>query len=284
MLTRMFLTRHRSYLMAGLALLSLALLGQSAFAADAPAAGGGGNFMNLLFVIMDWMVILILVLASIAGVALAINAALNIRPSKIAPVATTEHLKSLINSRQFKELLDFTSTDQSFVSKSLNAGLKRAHLGYPAMREALESSAGEQTANYFRRIEMLNVIGNIGPLIGLLGTVLGMIIAFYAMQEKAGDPKPGDLAGGIATALWHTFGGLFVAIPCLVVFGLYRTKTDKITTDASIVSEELLESLRPAEKGAANSMASAETRVPSSNPKPQRAVAAPAVAGEEAAA
>lgn len=279
MAARYSMVKMRSFLMAGAVALALAGLSQAVWAQAAPASApsGGGGVMQMLFHGLDWLVIIILICSSIAGVALGIDAALHIREIKVIPEETTEHLRSLINSRQFKELLEFTSTDQTFVSQSLNAGLRRAHLGYPAMREALESSSGEQTANMFRRIEMLNVIGNIGPLIGLLGTVLGMIIAFYAMQDKGGDPKPGDLAGGIATALWHTFGGLFVAIPCLVVFGLYRTKTDKITTKATILAEELLESLRPGEKGGVPSM-SDDSRVPAA--KPRRVAPQPVAEGE----
>jgi biopolymer transport protein ExbB len=269
--------KMRSFLMAGAAFAVLAGMSQVAQAADS-AGGGGTSAFTLIFKGLDWLVILILVGASIAGVALAIDAALHIRQTKIAPEATTEHLRTLINGRQFKDLLEFTATDQSFVSQALNAGLKRAHLGYGAMREAMESSAGEQTASYFRRIELLNVIGNIGPLIGLLGTVLGMIIAFYALNAAGGNAKPGELAGGIATALWHTFGGLFVAIPCLVVFGLYRTKTDKITTHATIISEELLESLRPAEKG--GSSLSDDSRAPTSRPR-RAAAPQPAAEGSE---
>ena len=141
--------------------------------------------------------------------------------------------------------MDFTAMDTSFVSKALYAAIRRAHLKYPAMREAMESSINEQTSALFRRIEPMNVIGNIGPLLGLLGTVLGMIMAFNELMEKSGNARPADLAGGIGTALWHTFFGLFVAIPCLVVYGFYRTRADKIATRAALVAEELLEALRP---------------------------------------
>ncbi len=198
-----------------------------------------------IFQTFDYTILSLLGLASVAGVALAISAMLHIREIKIAPPATTERLRRMIDLREFKELMDFTATDRTFVSQSLYAALRRAHLKYPAMREALESSIGEQTSTLFRRIEPLNVIGNIGPLLGLLGTVLGMIMAFYAMMEKGGTPKPTDLADGIGTALWHTFFGLFVAIPCLVVYGFYRTKADRISNKAAIVAEELLENLRP---------------------------------------
>ena len=233
--------------------LAIGLMATPLLAADGGAGGGGGGgggggaaiLPNWVFQTFDYLVLSLLALASIAGIALAIDAMLHIRESKIAPPASTERLRSLIAAKKYEELLDFAGTDSSFVSKALYAGIRRAHLKYAAMREGLESSIGEQTAALFRRIEPLNVIGNIGPLLGLLGTVLGMIMAFYKLLEVGGTPKAQDLAGGIGTALWHTFFGLFVAIPCLVVYGLYRTKADKIATRAAIVAEELLESLRP---------------------------------------
>ncbi len=200
-----------------------------------------------IFQTFDYIVLSLLGLASIAGIALAIDAMLHIRESKIAPAATTERLRKLIEERDFKELMDFAATDPTFVSQSLYAALRRAHLKYPAMREALESAISERTAALFRRIEPLNEIGNLGPLLGLLGTVLGMIMAFYKLVELGGTTvHPTDLADGIGTALWHTFFGLFVAIPCLVVYGFYRTRADRISTKAAIIAEELLESLRPA--------------------------------------
>jgi biopolymer transport protein ExbB len=160
--------------------------------------------------------------------------------------------------------LEYTATEQSFVAQALNAGLRRAHLGYAAMHEALESSVGEQTANLFRRIEMLNVIGNLGPLLGLMGTVLGMISAFYGIDRSHGEPKVADLAPGIAMALWHTFFGLFVAIPCLVAFGFFRTKLDRITTHAAVAAEDLLETLRPTPGATANNVGG-PGHVPASN-------------------
>jgi biopolymer transport protein ExbB len=213
--------------------------------ASMPLAEGAAHLPVWVFKVFDYLVLSLLALASIAGIALAIDAMLHIRESKVAPAETTEHLRSLIAGKEYKELMDFTATDNSFVSKALYAAIRRTHLKYPAMREGMESSVSEQTADLFRRIEPMNVIGNIGPLLGLLGTVLGMIMAFYQLMDSGGQAKPGDLAGGIGTALWHTFFGLFVAIPCLVVYGFYRTRADKIATKAAIVAEELLESLRP---------------------------------------
>jgi len=227
-----------------------------------------------VFEFFDYFVLALLFFASISGIALAIDAMMKVREVKISPPETTEHLRSLISGRQFKELMDFTATDDTFISKGLHAAIRKAHLKYPAMREALDGALGEQSSNIFRRLEPMNVIGNIGPLLGLLGTVLGMIMAFYKLMESGGNAKPADLAGGIGTALWHTFFGLFVAIPCLVVYGLYRTKADKILTKATVTAEELLEGLRPEsseEKSARKSSSSSSKSAPAPQPVPQPA-------------
>ncbi|MCL2646521.1 MAG: MotA/TolQ/ExbB proton channel family protein [Phycisphaerales bacterium] len=252
-----------------------------AMSTPAMAAGGGGmvsmpvlaaaTLPMWVFHAFDWLVISLLIFASISGIALAIDAMLHVREIKIAPPETTEHLRSLIAGRQFKELMDFTATDETFISKGLYAAIRKAHLKFPAMREAMENSLGEQSSHLFRRLEPMNVIGNIGPLLGLLGTVLGMIMAFYALLATGGNAKPADLAGGIGAALWHTFFGLFVAIPCLVVYGLYRTKADKIVTKASVVAEELLEGLRPE----SSDEASKSKKVSSSSSKATAAAPAP---------
>ena len=275
MFSRYARSRFRIMLLGVLFLGTLVALGHTAMAQSAGGGGGGGGASaynpNPILWGLDITVIVVLLLCSLGSIALIFDAILHLRESKIAPIETTEHIRSLIDSRQLKELIDFTAADQSFVSKAMQAGIRRAHLGYGAMREALESAVSENSANLFRRIEMLNVIGNIGPLIGLLGTVLGMIEAFNALHHAGGQAKVSDLSVGIATALWHTFGGLAVAIPSLVAFGFFRMRLDKIVSRASVLSEELLESLRPADKAAATTAAGApESGKPMARPVPRR--------------
>ena len=275
MFSRYARSRSRIMLLGVLFLGTLVALGHTAMAQSAGGGGGGGGASaynpNPILWGLDITVIVVLLLCSLGSIALIFDAILHLRESKIAPIETTEHIRSLIDSRQLKELIDFTAADQSFVSKAMQAGIRRAHLGYGAMREALESAVSENSANLFRRIEMLNVIGNIGPLIGLLGTVLGMIEAFNALHHAGGQAKVSDLSVGIATALWHTFGGLAVAIPSLIAFGFFRMRLDKIVSRASVLSEELLESLRPADKAAATTAAAApESGKPMARPVPRR--------------
>src|SRR5207302_3226669 len=122
------------------------------------------------------------------------------RESVFMPAATTETIRTMIQQKQFKELMDFTENDPSFISQSLNPALKRAP-SFSSMKEAMETAVGEQTAQRFRGIEYLNIIGNLGPLLGLTGTVLGMIEAFNEMSNSGGAAGPDKLAGGISRAL-----------------------------------------------------------------------------------
>jgi biopolymer transport protein ExbB len=183
---------------------------------------------------------------SVTGLTLIIQGFIKNREQVFMPSQTTDLIRDMIVQRRFQELLDFTDTDPSFVSRALNPALKRAP-SFASMKEAMETAVGEQTAEQFRKIEYLNIIGNLGPLLGLLGTVLGMIDAFSAMQAQHGQADPATLAGGISKALCHTMLGLMLAVPCLAAFGVLRTMVDRLTVRGALVAEELLLMIKPSE-------------------------------------
>jgi biopolymer transport protein ExbB len=248
-------------------ILLIVILGAGIFAATgygqaaggAPDAGGQTVQSNNLFTLIfsHWVdpVFWTIAALSVTALTLMIQAFITNRATVMIPDATTAQIRELIEQRKFKELLDFTETDPGFVSGALNAALKRASGGFAAMKEAMETAIGEQTAEQFRKIEYLNIIGNLGPLLGLLGTVLGMIEAFEAMHAAGGSAKPAELAHGISTALTHTFLGLFLAIPCLAAFGILRTIVDRLTVRGALVAEEMLLMLKPAEPRPAGAQA-----------------------------
>ncbi len=257
------------------------MLVSPSFAQDAAAAGEEaavdqpGTMTVLLKLIVGHVdaVTVTIALLSIYALTLIIQGFIKNRESVMMPPETTERIREMINNRQFRELIDFTETDPSFVSKALNPALKRAP-SFSAMKEAMETSLGEQTAEQFRKIEYLNIIGNLGPLLGLLGTVLGMIVAFDAMQRAEGNASPAQLAGGIAIALAHTFMGLFLAVPALACFGILRTVVDRLTVRGALLSEELLLMIKPADSKPA--AARPATAVPAKKAAP---APAPAPAG-----
>src|SRR4051812_38566935 len=228
--------------------------------AAAPAGGGGaapagaievkhsfgiGDLVKLVLGNIDFVFIIILAL-SVTGLTLIIQGFIKNRASVFLPEESTNHIRDLIGQKKFKELIEFTETDPSFASRALNPALKRAP-SFSSMKEAMETAIGEQTAEQFRKIEYLNIIGNLGPLLGLLGTVLGMMEAFDAMNKAGGNASPAQLAGGISKALAHTFLGLFLAVPCLAAFGVLRTLVDRLTVRGALVAEELLLMVKPQE-------------------------------------
>jgi biopolymer transport protein ExbB len=241
--------------------------------AQTPGAGGGATpaaapakqgILSLILGHIDFVSVII-ALFSVWGLTLIIQGFIKIRAGALIPEASTNHIRELIGRREFKELIDFTENDPSFISRALNPALKRAP-SFSSMKEAMETAVAEQTSEQFRKIEYLNIIGNLGPLLGLLGTVLGMIEAFQDLMAAGGDAKPAELAGGISTALCHTFLGLFLAVPCLAVFGIQRTMVDRLTTQAALISEELLLLIKPAE--AKPAAASASSIRPGATPQP----------------
>ncbi len=257
--------------------LTVVLMSSSTFAQAAGTAGAPAveqkpkGLVHLILEHVDDPVLWVIAALSITGLTLIIQAFVKNRASVFMPEETTNQVREMISQRKFKELIEFTETDDSFISKALNPALKRAP-SFSSMKEAMETAIGEATAEQFRRIEYLNIIGNMGPLLGLMGTVLGMINAFAAMEAAKGEADPSKLAGGISQALTHTFLGLFLAIPCLAAFGILRTMVDRLTVRGALTAEELLLMIKPAEAKPAAAGAMGTAGAPRTAATPQPAV------------
>ncbi len=182
---------------------------------------------------------------SITAIALIIEHAITIRRTVLLPELSVAQVKTMFDERRFREALEFCQADPSFVSGVVHAGLIEAANGYDAMEKAMEDAAEERTARLYRKIEYLNLIGNISPMLGLFGTVYGMMNAFGKIESLGGKANPEDLAGGILTALFSTFAGLFVAIPSLAAYAIYRNRVEQLSMEAALVAEELLANFKP---------------------------------------
>jgi len=102
-----------------------------------------------------------------------------------------------------------------------------------------EVGRGEATRLY-QNVGYLSLIGNVAPMMGLLGTVTGMMRSFYAVAEYAGNVQPGRLAEGIYEALTTTFMGLLVAIPALILFVFFRNRIVNVLDETAAVAEEII--------------------------------------------
>jgi len=185
-------------------------------------------------------------LLSLVSLTLIIQHFWTIRRDTMIPVDEVESIRGMIERRQFKEILDYLKGRTSMFADVLTMSLRHGRHGFDAMHEAAEERSGAWSARLFRRVEYLNIIGNLGPLLGLLGTVLGMIEAFTEMKAAHGAYKPENLAGGIGLALVNTFLGLVVAIVSLAFFGICRNRVDALTVSAHAAVLDVLEYFRPA--------------------------------------
>ena len=171
-----------------------------------------------------------MVLTSMAGTAFVIEHLVNVRREKLAPTPLAQDLQALIEEEQYDEAIELCDQEGGYLSNLVGAALRLRHAGYHEMVNSLEAAATEEQFKLQTKISFLSLIGNIGPLLGLLGTVTGMIQAFDAIsREGVGDPRV--LSGGIGTALITTAAGLIVAIPSLFAYRYLRGLVDLLVVD-----------------------------------------------------
>lgn len=150
-----------------------------------------------------------------------------------------EHL----NAKQYSEAYDLASGDDSFLGKVLSAGIAKLSGGgaYPQALEAMQEVGEEENMKLEHSLSYMALIGTISPMIGLLGTVQGMISSFNVIATTtSGAPKPSELAGGISTALFTTLVGLAVAIPAIASYNILRNRIARLVLEVGIVSEGLM--------------------------------------------
>lgn len=162
----------------------------------------------------------------------------------IVPAGVVSEARRLLAAGNYRQAIDLTKKEQSFFSQVLHAGLSNATHGAGGMIRALEQQADVLITARMRPIEILYMLGQISPMMGLLGTVYGIIFAFRVFVSMGGHATPALLAGGIGTALVATFWGLVVAIPALAGYSMLRNKVDHLTMEAMASAEELLTQFR----------------------------------------
>jgi biopolymer transport protein ExbB len=181
---------------------------------------------------------MVIVGLSVAMVALIVEHLLSMRRQVLMPVGLAEEVHKRVMAGQFGEAVKLCREQPSFLSHVLAAGLSEAEVEYTAVDKAMEDAATEQASRLFRKVEYLSVIGSIGPMLGLLGTVWGMILAFRTFTFSA-NPQVAELAPSIATALVTTLFGLMVAIPALAAFAFFRNRIDELVAEASLTAEQV---------------------------------------------
>jgi biopolymer transport protein ExbB len=193
---------------------------------------------------------LILIL-SIAALALAIEQAITLRASVLMPDGLATRVREQLAAGQVVSALQQCKLQPSVLSHVLQAGLNEADAGWPIAEKAMEDAAAEQSARLMRKVEYLSVIANLAPMLGLLGTVIGMVVAFREVAQSQGAARAADLAEGIYLALVTTVEGLVVAIPTLGVFAWFRSRLEQLFAEVTAQAQQATAPLRrPSNRGA----------------------------------
>jgi len=186
----------------------------------------------------------IIILLSLVAVALMIEYAFSIRRITLMPPGFADEVLKLLTQNQANAALQKCQNDPSALAQILHAGMTQYEFGWESIEKSAEEAAAEQASRLYRKVEHLNVIGNIAPMLGLLGTVIGMVVAFQQMAESGGHARPTELAEGIYLALITTIQGLLVAIPCLAAYSLFSNRIATLISETTYVAEQVLQPIK----------------------------------------
>ena len=190
---------------------------------------------------LGWMYGIAFLGMSFSLVALIIMNALSSRRSNMVPSLLIEDFDKLIDAKQYQQAYDLAKTDESFLGHVLAAGMAKVSAGYDAAIESMQNIGEEENMKVEHRLSYLALIGSIAPMVGLLGTVDGMIMSFKVIANTTtGAPDPQSLAEGVATALFTTLVGLLLAIPAIAAFNILRNRIARNVLEIGVVSEEMM--------------------------------------------
>jgi biopolymer transport protein ExbB len=177
---------------------------------------------------------------SFVFVALIVMNLMSIRRQSIVPQELIGTFEGLLNEKRYQEAYDLAKNDESFLGKVLAAGLAKLQDGYSQAIEAMQEVGEDETMKLEHKLNYIALIGTISPMVGLLGTVDGMVAAFQVIASSDTTPKPAELAQGISMALITTLVGLWLAIPAIAIFGIFRNLLSRYVLEVGIHSERLM--------------------------------------------
>ena len=197
---------------------------------------------------LEWigsLMIWLLLAMSVANVVLIVLATTANARRTMLPARAVDELRAALATGRYKDALEQAARGDDDFSRIVSRALGQAPGGTEAMARAAEQAADELLAARLRRLESLNVLGQVAPMIGLFGTVYGMIVAFQTIATTGGSADPVMLAGGIGTALVTTFWGLLIAIPATSAYATVRNGAIARSDEMLGEVDGLIETFRP---------------------------------------
>lgn len=242
---------RKTFLLKTVFLVGLAVLVVALIAAMRSQSGGSAATTEQSQTLFEQFVVaggpivwLVLLPMSLVAVYLAVEYCLSIRRERLVPRGVGGGIIEQTQRFGAGQLPAKIAEQDDFVSTAVVRAINKGGGDWFRMRNLLFESLQEQALRLGRRIEWLNLIGNVSPMVGLFGTVFGMIKLFNAIVIAGGQPQPAQLAEGISVALVTTLWGLFIAIPSLAIHGVFANRIETLLSDSMAEAENVLTEMR----------------------------------------
>lgn len=197
------------------------------------------NALYWLIITSGWIGAIILAI-SVYFFSVVVQQFLELRAINVAPPDLVSECERLVNEGNIKDLFTVVEADDSFLGKTLHAGLLELDYGVDEAREKLERTAEAETVNMEKKITILATIGTLGPMIGLLGTLKGMISSFAAIATAGTKLDGSKVADGISEALLLTFEGVALSIPAIFLYAFFRGRISKFSVETTMLADDFL--------------------------------------------
>ena len=210
---------------------------------NAPVAAGDEGEMSYLTWVFNALGVgytLIFLLLSFTLVALFVMNLITSARSKVCPVHLVEDFEEMLDNKQYQDAYELAKEHESVLGSVLSAGLSKLSAGYPQAIEAMQEIGEEENMKLEHRLSYMALIGTLSPMVGLFGTVHGMIAAFQVIATGGSTPEASELAGGISTALFTTLLGLAIAIPAIAIYNILKNRVARLMLEVGILSEGLM--------------------------------------------
>lgn len=228
----------------------------SAAPAPAPGPATGAPPQKELQTFFSWFIessgligLGILLPLSIYFIATVSRLFIEMRPIIAMPPEIIARCEALLEQRDFKSIFGVVKEDNSFFSTALATGIGELPNGLAEAREGMEKVGESVTAEMDKKISMLAVIGTLGPMIGLLGTLKGMIASFGGIARGGDSIDPSLVAKGISEALLITFEGVFLSVPAIYFYALFRNRVSMISVNTMVRADQFLRHFAHAARG-----------------------------------
>jgi biopolymer transport protein ExbB len=185
-----------------------------------------------------------LIFSSILALGIALERSYNLRRKKILNPEFLKNIRKHWQKQEAEKAIEVCQQHDVSLARILKAGLFRFNYGIIEIERAIEGAGQHEASLLNSNLRMLGVVANLTPMLGLLGTVLGMIKAF-AVISHSGTGNPGLVANGISEALISTATGLTIGIPTLALYHYFRGKIDRFVFEMEEISLQLIEELVP---------------------------------------